>query len=83
MEVEEDRKKEEFRSVVNLHVKTALLQDDLKITELMQRLNEQFRRSDTVQNLSNKLKRGTLKYIEALENAEILGYDINWTKKKS
>lgn len=72
---------EEFKKAVQQHVKIALLKEDLTITELIQRLNERFSRSDTVQNLSNKLKRGTLKYSEALEIATVIGYEITWTKK--
>lgn len=35
----------------------------------------------TPQNLSNKLSRGTIKYIEVIEIANIIGYDIKWIKK--
>lgn len=35
----------------------------------------------TTQNISNKLSRGTLKYQEALDIAEIIGYKIVWEKK--
>ncbi len=35
----------------------------------------------TPQNLSNKLSRGTIKYSEVHEIAEIIGYDIKWIKK--
>lgn len=35
----------------------------------------------TSQNISNKLSRGTLKYQEALDIAEIIGCRIVWEKK--
>lgn len=35
----------------------------------------------SVQNLSNKLCKGTLRYTEAEEIAEICGYNIVWEKK--
>jgi hypothetical protein len=35
----------------------------------------------TPQNISNKLSRGTLKYQEALDIAEIMGFRIVWEKK--
>ena len=34
----------------------------------------------TTQNISNKLTRGTIKYSEVLEIAEIIGYKITWIK---
>ncbi len=38
-------------------------------------------RSASVPNLSDKLKRGTLRYSEAIELADVLGYDIIWQKR--
>ena len=35
----------------------------------------------SVPNLSDKLKRGTLRYTEAVELADMLGYDIIWRKR--
>ncbi|MBU3098717.1 MULTISPECIES: LLM class flavin-dependent oxidoreductase [Clostridium] len=34
----------------------------------------------TPQNLSNKLSRGTIKYSESKEIANIIGYKIDWVK---
>ena len=34
-----------------------------------------------VPNLSDKLKRGSLRYGEAVELADVLGYDIVWQKR--
>ena len=34
------------------------------------------------QNLSNKLRRGTITYNDVLLIAEILGYSIKWNKKQ-
>lgn len=36
----------------------------------------------TTQNISNKLSRGSLKYTEAKEIAEIIGYSIEWKEKE-
>ena len=35
------------------------------------------------QNLNNKINRGSLKYEEILQIAEVLGYDIQWIDKKN
>lgn len=72
---------EAIKDAVQQHVKIALLKKKWTITELIQRLNERFNRRDTVQNLSNKLKRGTLRYSEALEIAAVLGYKIEWLEE--
>ena len=38
--------------------------------------------SASVPNLSGKLRRGTLRYLEAVELADALGYDIVWQRRK-
>lgn len=35
----------------------------------------------TPQNISNKLTRGTLRYTEAKEIADIIGFEIKWQEK--
>jgi hypothetical protein len=39
-------------------------------------------RSDSVSNFSNKLARSSLRYREAIELADVLGYDLVWQKRK-
>ena len=36
----------------------------------------------SIQNLSQKLKRNTIKYQEMLDIADFLGYEIRWVKKE-
>lgn len=38
--------------------------------------------SDSDSNFSNKLKEQTLRYKEALELAQVLGYEIVWQKRR-
>lgn len=38
--------------------------------------------SDSDSNFSNKLKEQTLRYKEALELAQVLGYEIVWRKRR-
>jgi hypothetical protein len=45
-------------------------------------LAEKYRWSCSVPNFSGKLSRGSLRYTEALELADVLGYDIIWQKRK-
>lgn len=62
-------------------VKIAMLKCDVSLTQLVNLLNEKYHRNDTIQNLGKKINKGTLKYREAEEIAEVLGYDIQWIKK--
>ena len=39
--------------------------------------------SDSVPNFSGKLRRGSLRYSEAVEMADVMGYDIVWVKRKT
>jgi len=38
--------------------------------------------SDSVSNLSNKLQRESLRYVEAVQLADALGFEIVWQKRK-
>ena len=51
--------------------------------KLKEELNKRTGTEFTMQNLSNKIRRESLKYSEVLEIADILGYDIKWEKRKS
>ena len=37
--------------------------------------------SDSVSNLSAKLQRGSLRYIEAIQLADVLGFDLVWIRR--
>ena len=62
-------------------IKSIIVKSGWTMSDIVKALNEKHSRRDTVQNLSNKLSRETLKYREALEIAEIIGYSIEWVKK--
>lgn len=63
-------------------VRKLLVDEDLQLKELTQKLHEHNNeRPLSSSNLANKLSRDTLKYVEAQEIAEVLGYEIIWQKK--
>ena len=62
-------------------VKVLLIKSGFTLTDLVKALNEKYNRTDSVQNLNGKLTRETLKYKEAQEISEILGYEIQWVPK--
>jgi hypothetical protein len=47
---------------------------------IVEALNAKYDRKDTLQNLSNKLARNSLRYNEAMEIADVMGYEIKWVK---
>lgn len=51
-------------------------------TMLLSNVTEDTLWSRSVPNLSGKLKRGSLRYGEAVELADALGYDIVWQKRE-
>lgn len=63
-------------------LKSYIVRSGFTMTEIVEKINEKYDRNDTVQNLSNKLGRGTIKYSEAKEIADIIGYNIEWIKNE-
>lgn len=54
------------------------------LTEIVNKMNEKLPddKKTTVQNISNKLTRGTIKYSEVKEIADIIGMNLLWIKKE-
>lgn len=63
-------------------IKSYIAKSGWTITDIVKVLNEKYNIDTTSQNLSNKLTRGTIKYSEVKEIAEIIGFDIEWTQKR-
>lgn len=62
-------------------IKIALIKKNKTLSGIVNELNNKYNRNDSVQNLSGKLSRNTLKYKEAEEIADILGMTIEWKEK--
>ena len=63
-------------------IKSLIVRAGWTMTDVVEALNKKYSRNDSVQNLSNKLSRETIKYREAEEIADIIGYQIKWVKKE-
>ena len=50
--------------------------------EVVELLADEHGWSSSVPNLSGKLRRGSLRYTEAVELADVLGYDLVWQKRR-
>ena len=44
-------------------------------------LADEYGWSDSVSNLSAKLQRGSLRYTEAIQLADVLGFDLVWKRR--
>lgn len=64
-----------------LKLKAILAGSGHTLTSLVKELKEQGI-STTVQNVSNKIKRGSLNYLEVNDMLNAIGYDIEWIKRK-
>ena len=76
-------------SVTVINMKSNIVHDEIKayitrsgqtLTSVVEKLNldRPPEKRTTVQNISNKLTRGTIKYSEAIEIAAALGLSITW-----
>jgi hypothetical protein len=62
-------------------VKSKIIEAGFTMSKVVEHLKES---GDirSLQNLSQKLSRGTLKYTEAERIADVLGYEIVWKKRE-
>ena len=63
-------------------IKAYIVREGKTMNEVVEDLAYEYEWSDSVPNLSGKLRRGSLRYQEAKELADVLGYDLVWVKRK-
>jgi len=63
-------------------IKAIIVREGMTMSEVVEKMAEQYGWSASVPNLSGKLRRGSLRYHEAVELADALGYDLIWQKRK-
>ena len=63
-------------------IKSYITREGMTMTEVVELLADEHGWSSSVPNLSGKLRRGSLRYIEAVELADVLGYDLVWQKRR-
>lgn len=63
-------------------IKSCIVRSGYTMQEVVDRLSEDYGWSDSVSNLSNKLQRESLRYVEAVQLADALGYDLVWQKRR-
>lgn len=68
-------------NAIRNEIKSYIAQSGWTLTDIVWELNTRLDKPTTTQNISNKLTRGTIKYSEVKEIADIIGYDIEWRRK--
>lgn len=63
-------------------IKSYITREGLTMTEVVEMLADEHGWSESVPNLSGKLRRGSLRYTEAVELADVMGYDLVWQKRR-
>lgn len=74
---------EEEMNTIRNEVKSKLAESGYSLTYVVEQMNKSRdeEHKTTTQNISNKLTRGTIKYSEIREIADIIGYKIKWVKE--
>lgn len=62
-------------------IKAKIIETGWTIKDVAAELTKRYNNNYSPENLSNKLRRGTIQYQEVKEIADILGYEIKWVKK--
>ena len=63
-------------------IKAQIVRAGMTMQQVVDLLSDEYGWSDSASNFSNKLARGSLRYEEAVQLAEVLGYEIVWKKKE-
>ena len=67
---------------VRNEIKAQLIRTGYTYQEALELVSEEYGWSTSASNLSGKLNRGSIRYKEVLELADVLGYDIVWQKRR-
>ena len=71
-----------MKSSIRNEIKAQIIRAGYTMQEVVDQLHDEYGWSDSVSNLSGKLQRESLRYREAVELADVLGYDIYWGPHK-
>ena len=71
-----------MKSNLRNEIKSYIVRSGYTMQEVVDRLSEDYGWSDSVSNLSNKLQRESPRYVEAVQLADALGYDLVWQKRR-
>ena len=67
---------------VRNEIKAQIIRTGTTMQQVVDLLSEEYGWSDSISNFSNKLSRGSLRYREAIQIADVMGYDLIWQKRR-
>ena len=67
---------------VKNEIKSIIVRSGMTMQHVVDLLSEEYGWSDSISNFSNKLTRGSLRYREAIQIADVMGYDLVWQKRR-
>ena len=70
-----------YMSIRN-EIKAMIVREGTTMGDVLERLEEEHGWSGSLTNFTAKLRRESLRYKEAIELADVLGYDIVWQKRR-
>ncbi len=70
-----------MKSNLRNEIKSYIVRQGMTMQEVVDLLRDEHGWSDSVSNLSNKLQRESLRYVEAVQLADALGFEIVWQKR--
>ncbi len=70
-----------MKSNLRNEIKSYIVRSGYTMQEVVDLLSEEYGWSDSVSNLSNKLQRESLRYTEAVQLAQVLGYELVWQRQ--
>lgn len=71
----------EMAAQIKNDIRSLLAKKGFNLNTLAQAYEDKYNRKMTVQNLGNKINKGTIRYFEVLEIAEILGFEVEFKQK--
>ena len=66
---------------VRKDIKVLLAESNVKLKDLAVEMSERIGKKITADNISQKLRKGTLRYDDAMIIGDILGYDLKFIKR--
>ena len=72
----------DWKKAVRNEIKARIVREGVTMGEVVRRLAERHGWSPSAPAFTSKLKRGSLRYGEAVQIADVLGYDLVWVKRQ-
>ena len=71
-----------MQSNIRNEIKAQIVRAGYTMQEVVDLLADEYGWSDSISNFSNKLSRDSLRCREAIQIADVMGYDLIWQKRR-